>query len=92
MRLDLFLKVSRLVLRRSVAQEFCDAGSIFVNGSAAKASKEIKAGDKIEIRRRTRHTSVEVLQLPAGKQLSKGDAGDLYRVLEDTRIDDDPIS
>jgi len=92
MRLDLFLKVSRLVLRRSVAQEFCDAGSIIVNGSAAKASKDIKAGDKIEIKRRTRHTSVEVLQLPAGKQLSKGDAGDLYRVLEDIRSDDDPIS
>ena len=92
MRLDLFLKVSRLVLRRSVAQEFCDAGSIFVNDSRAKASKEIKAGDKIEIKRRTRHTSVEVLQLPSGKQVSKAGAGDLYRVLEDVPIDDDPIS
>jgi len=92
MRLDLFLKISRLVLRRSVAQELCDAGAIFVNGSRAKASKEIKTGDKIEIKRRTRHTSVEVLQLPAGKQLSKGDAGDLYRMLDDIRIDDDPIN
>ena len=92
MRLDLFLKISRLVLRRSVAQEFCDAGSIFVNGSRAKASKEIKAGDKIEIKRRTRHTSVEVVQLPAGKQVSKVGAGELYRMLEDIQIEDDPLS
>ena len=92
MRLDLFLKVSRLVLRRSVAQELCDAGLIFVNGSKAKASKEIKAGDKIEIKRRTRFTSVEVLNLPAGKQVSKAAAVDLYRVLEDSPIDDDPTN
>ena len=92
MRLDLFLKVSRLVLRRSVAQELCDAGLIFVNGSRAKASKEIKAGDKIEIKRRTRHTSVEVVKHPAGKQVSKAEAADLYRVLEDISIDDDPLS
>ena len=92
MRLDLYLKVSRLVLRRSVAQELCDAGLIFVNGLRAKASKEIKAGDKIEIRRRTRHTSVEVVSVPAGKQVSKSGAADLYRILEDIPIDDDPIS
>lgn len=65
---------------------------IFVNGSRAKASKEVKEGDKIEIKRRTRHTSVEVVNLPASKQVSKGAAGDLYRLLEDIPIDDDPIS
>ena len=92
MRLDLFLKVSRLVIRRSVAQELCDAGLIFVNGARAKASKEIKAGDKIGIKRRTRFTSVEVVKLPTGKQVSKGAATDLYRILEDVPIDDNPIS
>ena len=92
MRLDLFLKVSRLVLRRSVAQELSDAGLIFVNGSRAKSSKEIKSGDMIEIKRRTRHTSVEVVTVPDSKQVSKGGAADLYRVLGDIQIDDDPIS
>ena len=46
MRLDLFLKVSRLVPRRSLAQEFCDAGVVSVNGASAKSSKEVKAGDE----------------------------------------------
>ena len=92
MRLDLFLEVSRLVLRRSVAQELCDAGLIFVNGSRAKSSKELKAGDKIEIKRRTRFTSVEVLNIPGSKQVSKVAATDLYRVLEDVPVDDNPIS
>ncbi|PYT00571.1 MAG: heat-shock protein Hsp15 [Acidobacteria bacterium] len=92
MRLDLFLKVSRLVLRRSVAQELCDAGMIFVNELRAKASKEIKPGDRIEIRRRTRHTSVEVTIIPSSKQVSKHAAAELYRLLEDTPIDDDPTN
>jgi len=92
MRLDLFLKVSRLVLRRSVAQELCDAGLIFVNGSRAKASKEVKAGDKIEIKRRTRHTSIEVASVPVHKQVAKSEAAVLYRLLEDIAIDDDPTS
>lgn len=92
MRLDLFLKVSRLILRRSVAQDLCDAGLIFVNDSRAKASKEIKAGDKIEIRRRTRHTTVEIQSIPASKQVSKEAAAGLYRMLEDIAIDDDPTS
>jgi ribosomal 50S subunit-recycling heat shock protein len=92
MRLDLFLKVSRLVLRRSVAQELCDAGLIFVNGSKAKASKEIKPGDKIEIKRRSRHTSVEVVNVPGSKQVSKNAAADLYHLTEDIAIDDNPIN
>jgi ribosomal 50S subunit-recycling heat shock protein len=92
MRLDLFLKVSRLVLRRNIAQELCDAGVIFVNGTKAKASKEIKPGDRIEIKRRTRHTSVEVVSIPASKQVSKGAAADLYQLIKDIQIDDDPTS
>jgi ribosomal 50S subunit-recycling heat shock protein len=86
------LKVSRLVLRRSVAQELCDAGLIFVNGSKAKASKEVKAGDKVEIRRRTRHTTVEVVSIPASKQVSKDATSGLYRMIEDIPIDDDPTN
>ena len=62
MRLDLFLKTSRLIPRRSLAQEFCDAGLIKVNGLMAKSSKEIKTGDEMEINRRNRLTILKVLQ------------------------------
>ena len=49
MRLDKFLKVSRLIKRRTVANEACDAGRVLVNGATAKASTKVKAGDVIEI-------------------------------------------
>lgn len=89
MRLDLFLKVSRLIPRRSLAQEFCDAGLIKINGSAAKSSKEVKASDEIEIKRRNRTTKLKVLEVPAKKQVSKQDASDLYQILsEEVREDD----
>ncbi len=83
MRLDLFLKVSRLIARRSLAQESCDAGLIEVNGAAAKSSKEIKAGDKIEIRRRNRITKITVLDIPAGRQVSKTAAQNFYTIIAD---------
>ena len=83
MRLDLFLKVSRLVPRRSLAQEFCDAGLIKVNNLAAKSSKDIKPGDEIEIKRRNRLTRLKVLEVPAQKQVSKQNAADLYEVLSE---------
>lgn len=92
MRLDLFLKISRLVPRRSLAQEFCDAGLISVNGSPAKSSKEVKVGDEVDIKRRSRHTRIVVEQIPAAKQISKGSAGQLYRLIEDTAVADDPLS
>ena len=83
MRLDLYLKTSRLIPRRSLAQEFCDAGLIEVNGQAAKSSKEIKAGDKISINRRNRVTTVEVTEIPKTKQVAKASAGDLYELISD---------
>ncbi len=92
MRLDLFLKTSRLVPRRSVAQELCDAGLVQVNGTVAKSSKEIKAADEIEIKRRTRVTRVVVTLVPSTKQLSKLSSGELYTVLEETAVEDDVIS
>lgn len=89
MRLDLFLKTSRLVVRRSVAQELCDAGLIKVNGSVAKSSKEVKPGDEIAIKRRNRETIVAVNELPESKQVSKRSAGELYRIIEEREIDDE---
>lgn len=81
MRLDLFLKVSRLIARRSLAQEFCDAGLIRVNGASAKSSKDVKAGDEIEVRRGERLTKVRVLQIPDKKQVAKSAAADLYQII-----------
>ena len=63
MRLDKFLKVSRLIKRRTVANEACDAGRVLVNGKTAKASVKVKQGDVIEIQFGTRTVKVEVLEL-----------------------------
>jgi len=83
MRLDLFLKASRLIPRRSLAQEFCDKSLIKVNDAKAKSSKEVKAGDTIEIKRRNRRTVVRILAVPQSKQVSKAAADDLYEILAD---------
>lgn len=63
MRLDKFLKVSRLIKRRTVANEACDAGRVLVNGKPAKASVKVKIGDVIEIQFGTKTVKVEVLDL-----------------------------
>lgn len=92
MRLDMFLKVSRLVQRRTLAQEFCDAGMVFVNGVTAKSSKTVAPGDEIEIRRRSRRTAVRVASLPAAKQVAKAHAAELYEVLRDEVTPVDELS
>ena len=63
MRLDKYLKVSRLIKRRTVANEACDNGRISVNGRVVKASYEVKVGDKIELSMGARPIAVEVLQV-----------------------------
>lgn len=83
MRLDLFLKASRLIVRRTLAQEFCDAGKVKINDAKAKSSREVKAGDEIEIKRHNRLLKVRVLQVPDKKQVSKQDAANLYEILSD---------
>lgn len=92
MRLDLYLKASRLVPRRSVAQEFCDRGLVEVNESAAKSSKEVKVGDEVAIRRRNRLTKIEITEIPASKQVAKSAATELYRVISDEALEDDLLS
>jgi ribosomal 50S subunit-recycling heat shock protein len=89
MRLDLFLKTSRLIPRRSMAQEFCDAGLIKINGAIAKSSKEVKAGDEVEIKRRNRITRLKILEIPAQKQVSKQSAADLFEMLGEEMLEDD---
>jgi ribosomal 50S subunit-recycling heat shock protein len=83
MRLDLFLKTSRLIVRRTLAQEFCDAGKVKINDVKAKSSREVKTGDEIEIKRHNRRLKVRVLQVPDKKQVSKQDAANLYEILSD---------
>jgi ribosomal 50S subunit-recycling heat shock protein len=81
MRLDLFLKVSRLLPRRSLAQNFCEAGLIKVNGLPAKPAKEVKVGDEIEIDKRRLFFRLKVLRIPDKKQVSKHEAATLYEIL-----------
>ena len=79
MRLDKFLKVSRLIKRRTVANEVCDNDRIQVNGRPAKASYAVKVGDQIEIAFGSRVLKVEVLQV--ADNVRKDDAAAMYREL-----------
>lgn len=79
MRLDKFLKVSRLIKRRTVANEACDAGRVLVNGKSAKASLNVKEGDVIEIDFGTRTVKVEVLDVQ--ETVRKDEAKELYKYL-----------
>ncbi len=79
MRLDKFLKVSRLIKRRTVANEACDAGRVTVNGRPAKASVQVKPSDVIEIQFGTKNVKVEVLKLQ--DTTKKEDAAELFRYL-----------
>ena len=79
MRLDKFLKVSRLIKRRTVANEACDAGRVLVNDKPAKASVKVKQGDIIEIKFGTRTVKVEVLDIK--DTTKKEEAGDLFKYL-----------
>ena len=76
MRLDKFLKVSRLIKRRTVANEACDAGRVLVNDKTAKASLNVKEGDVIEIQFGTRAVKVEVLDVQ--ETVKKDEAKELY--------------
>ncbi len=89
MRLDLFLKTSRLIVRRSLAQKFCDAGMVKVNDLTAKSSREVKPDDEIEIKKHNRLTKVKVLQVPDKKQISRDDAANLYQIVSEEILEED---
>lgn len=78
MRLDKFLKVSRLIKRRTVANAVSDMGRVLVNGNSAKPAKQLKVGDIIEIEFSNRIEKVEVLVIPTGN-VSVQEASSLYR-------------
>jgi ribosomal 50S subunit-recycling heat shock protein len=79
MRLDKFLKVSRLIKRRTVANEGCDAGRVLVNGKTARASLNVKQGDIIEIAFGTRTVKAEVLDVQ--ETVRKDEAKELFRYI-----------
>ena len=79
MRLDKYLKVSRLIKRRTVANEVCDAGRVLVNEKPARASLAVKVGDIIEIQFGTRSVKVEVTDI--AETVRKDDAKEMYRYL-----------
>ena len=80
MRLDIFLKLSRIAPRRTLAQEMCDAGVVKVNGLRAKSAHEVRERDLLSIRQRGRITTVRVLIVPS-KAPSKRDAASLYETI-----------
>ena len=79
MRIDKYLKVSRIIKRRTVANEACDAGRVTVNGRPAKASADVKVGDVIEVAFGNRTVKAEILSVEDSKR--KEDAADMYRLL-----------
>lgn len=81
MRLDKYLKVSRLIKRRTVAKEACDGGRVTLNGKVAKAGTEVKAGNIMEIRFGNRLGRYQILDVQ--ETVRKEAAAELYRVLEE---------
>ena len=79
MRLDKFLKVSRIIKRRTVANEACDQGRVSVNGKVAKASLDVKVGDVIEIKFGEKLFKAQILNV--AEHVLKNDASELYKVI-----------
>ena len=84
MRIDKYLKNSRLIKRRTVAKEACDAGRITINGRTAKAGSEVAAGDEVTIVFGNRSLTVKVLEIKDSAR--KEDARDMYEVISEERL------
>lgn len=81
-RLDVFLKLSRLVPRRSVAQKMCEAGAVSINGTRAKSSREVKIGDELIVKGKDRIIRAKVIDIPA-RPPSKALASTMYEIVSD---------
>jgi len=88
MRLDFFLKASRLCPRRPIAQKLCDAGLVSINGKVAKSAHGVKPEDEITIRIRSRLLTVRVSAIPTGRSVSKTEAASLYQIIKDEEVSD----
>ena len=80
MRLDKYLKISRIIKRRTVANEACDAGRVLVNGKPARTSYDVKAGDLLELHFGARTVKAEVIQV--NEYAKKEEAGLMYRLVD----------
>lgn len=80
MRIDKYLKVARIIKRRTIAGEACDAGRVFINGQTAKAGSRVKEGDIIEIHFGNQISKVEVLQIK--EHVKKEEAEQMYRYVD----------
>ncbi len=89
MRLDLFLKATRLCPRRTLAQELCEAGAVAVNNVPAKSSRAVNVGDEIRMRRRNHLLTMRVLKIPVARQTSRSESSTLYEILSDEILRDD---
>ena len=89
MRLDLFLKITRLCPRRSVAQQLCDAGLVLLNGRPAKPSHAVKPADEIVIRRGDREVTVRALNVPTVRNVSRREANSLIEVVAERELNPD---
>lgn len=87
MRLDLFLKLSRLCPRRTLAQKLCDAGFVLLNGRVAKPALEVGAGDEITIRTTSSETIARVVFVPATRNVSRHEAKTLVEVIGQKDLD-----
>ena len=79
MRLDKFLKVARIIKRRTLAKEVCDGGKVMVNGRVAKAGLEVKPGDQVELRVGSRSLSFEIVEIR--ETVPAKEAASLYKIL-----------
>ena len=87
MRLDIFLKTSRLCPRRAVAQQLCDAGFVLLNGRPAKSAHVVKMGDKIILRRRDRETVARVVSIPTSANVSRRDGRQLIEIISERNLE-----
>ena len=88
MRLDLFLKASRICPRRTVAQNLCDAGLVLLNGTPSKPAHAVKPGDELSVRRGDKVSTFRVLATAERGQTSKQQARALYEVINEETIPD----
>jgi ribosomal 50S subunit-recycling heat shock protein len=89
MRLDLFLKLSRLCPRRSIAQQLCDAGFVLLNGRAAKSAHAVKANDVITLRHGHRESTIRITSVPSVRNVSRREAGSLVELIAERELTPD---
>lgn len=87
MRLDVFLKTSRLCPRRTLAQKLCDAGFVLLNGRPAKPAHAVQVEDELLVRQRDREIVARIIRVPATHNVSRRDAAQLVEVLSEKRLE-----